>query len=276
MKRKMGTSELPTAEITFEGAVAYPVGPLESGLANVVGIVLTYSRLTIGLASAASMARAAREAQKYAEFRTAFGREIHQFPMVANQVARLEKYAHRTVAGAFKLYQAFLRHKDKLSDKLDGSADSAEQKERFDIRELIMFQKITATWDCTDVLRGAGAMSIFGGHGVMEDFSALLRLFSDAAINELWEGPRNVLLTQIHRDLQRAKEWYRPAEFVQNILSGADAKVIQMFAEEIEALVAHPSLLEPDAETRNICERWDSLCHRLFHAYQDAAHAEVI
>jgi alkylation response protein AidB-like acyl-CoA dehydrogenase len=181
MKRKMGTSELPTAEITYDGAVAYPVGPLESGLANVVGIILTYSRLTIGLASAASMARAAREARKYAEFRTAFGRKIYQFPMVANQVARLEKYAHRTIAGAFKLYQAFLRHKDKLSDKLDGSVDSADQKERFDIRELIMLQKITATWDCTDVLRGA--MSIFGGHGVMEDFSARPRLFRDAAIN---------------------------------------------------------------------------------------------
>jgi hypothetical protein len=84
------------------------------------------------------------------------------------------------------------------------------------------------------------------------------------------------LLTQIHRDLQRAKEWYRPAEFVQNILSGSDAKVIQMLAEEIEVLVAHPSLLEPNAETHKICERWDSLCHRLFHAYQDVAHAEVI
>ena len=129
-------------------------------------------------------------------------------------------------------------------------------------------------WDCTDVLRGA--MSIFGGHGVMEDFSALPRLFRDAAINELWECPRNVLLTQIHRDLQRAVEWYRPAEFVQNILSGADAKVIQIFAEEIVALVAHPSLLQTDVKTREICEGWDSLCHRLFHAYQDVAHAEVI
>ena len=273
IKRKMGTSELPTAEITFDGALAYPVGPLESGLANVVGIVLTYSRLTIGLASAASMTRAAREAQKYAEFRTAFGRKISQFPMVANQVARLEKYAHRTVAGAFKLYQAFLRHKDELSDKLERNADGAEQKERFDIRELIMLQKITATWDCTDVLRRA--MSIFGGHGVMEDFSALPRLFRDAAINELWEGPRNVLLTQIHRDLQRAKQWYPPAEFVQHILSGGDASVIRTLAEEIEKLVAHPSLLEPDAETRKICERWDSFCHRFFHTYQDVAHAEV-
>jgi alkylation response protein AidB-like acyl-CoA dehydrogenase len=60
-----------------------------------------------------------------------------------------------------------------------------------------MLQKITASWDCTDAIRGA--MSVFGGHGVMEDFSVLPRLYRDAAVNELWEGPRNVLLTQMHR-----------------------------------------------------------------------------
>ena len=32
-------------------------------------------------------------------------------------------------------------------------------------------------------------ISIFGGHGVIEDFSALPRIFRDAMVNELWEGP---------------------------------------------------------------------------------------
>ncbi|HQL83792.1 MAG TPA: acyl-CoA dehydrogenase family protein, partial [Spirochaetota bacterium] len=34
IKWKMGTCELTTAELTFTGAVAYPVGPLDRGLAN--------------------------------------------------------------------------------------------------------------------------------------------------------------------------------------------------------------------------------------------------
>ncbi len=58
IKWKMGTSELTTAELTFNGALAYPVGPLERGLANVVGTVLTYSRLTVGLSAAGFMTRA--------------------------------------------------------------------------------------------------------------------------------------------------------------------------------------------------------------------------
>lgn len=108
IKWKMGTSELTTAELTFNGAVAYPVGPLEKGVANVVGIVLTYSRLTVGLSAAAFMTRAVREAKKYAEFRDAFGLTIGQFPLVAVQLAKIDHAAKRTTAGAFKLYQGFL------------------------------------------------------------------------------------------------------------------------------------------------------------------------
>jgi hypothetical protein len=147
------------------------------------------------------------------------------------------------------------------------------RKKQFDIRELIMLQKITASWDATDVIRAA--MSIFGGHGVMEDFSCLPRLYRDAAVNELWEGPRNVLLTQMHRDFQRASEWYRPADFVENILKGGDPHIIKGLAAEITELVAHPSLFQPDDKTIEICRRWDDYCHRLYHAYQDQALKEV-
>ena len=71
IKWKMGTSELTTAELTFNGAVAYPIGPLDKGVANVVGIVLTCSRLTVGLSAAAYMTRAVRETEKYVSFRDA-------------------------------------------------------------------------------------------------------------------------------------------------------------------------------------------------------------
>ena len=91
IKWKMGTTELTTGEMTFNGAIAYPVGPFDRGLANVIGIVLTYSRLTVGLSGAASMTRAAREAKMYSEFRTAFGQGLEDFPMVAGQIAELEK-----------------------------------------------------------------------------------------------------------------------------------------------------------------------------------------
>ncbi len=273
LKWKMGTCELPTAEMTFDGAIGYPVGLLDRGLANVVGIVLTYSRLTVGLSAASSMTRVAREARRYADFREAFGIPIARFPMLAGQLDRLERDAQRTTAAAFKIYRELLSPDGGLEGGLRDDVPRAVRRKRFDIRELIMLQKITTTWDATDAIRSA--MSVLGGHGVIEDFSAIPRLFRDAAINELWEGPRNTLLTQIFRDCQRVREWYTPQEFVGSLLRGADRSVVTALAEEAYALLGHPSLLTDDERTREVCAHWDDYCHRLFHAYQDLALAAV-
>jgi alkylation response protein AidB-like acyl-CoA dehydrogenase len=272
IKWKMGTSELTTAELTFNGAVGYPAGPLDRGLANVVGIVLTYSRLTVGLSAAASMTRAAREAAAYAERRTAFGMKICDFPMLKGQLWRLELFAKRTTAGAFALYRDFLALPEGLRGGLVTDEHPEIRRKRFEIRELIMLQKIAASYDATDMLRLA--MSVFGGHGVMEDFSSLPRLFRDAAINELWEGPRNVLLTQIHRDLARAASWYAPEEFVRNILAGSDPAVVDALVMRMRPLAESDLMFSGDASIKAGGE-WDAFCHDLFHAYQDRALSEV-
>ncbi|MDD5170987.1 MAG: acyl-CoA dehydrogenase family protein, partial [Syntrophales bacterium] len=203
----------------------------------------------------------------------AFGLNIGQFPLVASQLLRMDHAAKRTTAGAFKLYRDFLALPGGLKGALKVEETEAVRKKRFDIRELIMLQKMAASWDSTDVIREA--MSIFGGHGVMEDFSSLPRLYRDSAINELWEGPRNVLLTQIHRDLQQAAAWYAPGEFVKNILAGLDENLIGELAAEITELVSHPHLFQMDEKTIDICRRWDAFCHKYFHAYQDLALKEV-
>jgi len=269
IKRKLGTSELTTGEITLNGAVVYPLGPLNKGVANVVGIVLTYSRLTVGLSAAAFMTRASREANQYAQFRDAFGTKIGNFPMVKGQLRVMDHSAKRTTAGAFKLYKEFLE-----IDAIAPTALTADQKRKsFLIRELIMLQKITASLDSTDTIRLA--MSIFGGHGVMEDFSSLPRLYRDSAINELWEGPRNVLLTQIHRDLQKAASWYSPSDFVSDALHGAPDTIIKQHQKTLERIVRHRSLMLPDEETMAICGLLDEFSKDFFHAYQDLALAEV-
>lgn len=273
LKWKMGTSELPTGELTFDGAVAYPLGPLERGVANTVGIVLTYSRLTVGLSSAASMTRAVREAQKYSEFREAFGMPIGQFPLVAAQIRSMEKAARRTTAGAFKIYRDFLSLEGGLKGGFAEDEPEENRRRRFDIRELIMLQKITGSWDAVDVLRSA--MSIFGGHGVMEDFSCLPRLYRDAAVNELWEGPRNVMLTQIYRDIKRAEPWYRPADFVAAILDGYDNAAVDRLCREITELADFAEPMSLGQDTLAFWQQWDDFCHRLFHACQELAMHEV-
>jgi alkylation response protein AidB-like acyl-CoA dehydrogenase len=273
LKWKMGTVELPTAEITFDGALAYPVGPLDRGVANVVGIVLTLSRLVVGMGMSSGMLRGLREGEKYAEFRTAFGLPIGIFPMVAGQIRKMEHRAKRAVAASFKLYRDFIALTGGLSPGLSADEPLELKKRRFQIRQLIMLQKITTASDANDDARLG--ISVFGGHGVMEDFSSFPRMLRDGLVNELWEGPRNVLLTQMHRDFQRVADWYPPADCVGGLLEGADPATIKEYQEEIKELLAIPHLFEMNEETLEICRRWDDFCARLFHTYQDIALAEA-
>jgi len=273
LKWKMGTVELPTAEITFDGALAYPVGPLDRGVANVVGIVLTLSRLVVGIGMSGGMLRGLREGKKYAEFRTAFGLPLNLFPMVAGQIVKMEHRAQRAVAASFKVYRDFIELPGGLSPGLTTDEPLELKRKRFDMRQLIMLQKITVASDANDDSRLG--ISIFGGHGVMEDFSSFPRMLRDGLVNELWEGPRNVLLTQMHRDFLRVADWYPPADCVASLLDGADQAVIAEYREEIQELLAIPHLFEMDEKTMELCERWDDFCARLFHTYQDLALAEA-
>lgn len=191
LKRKLGTCELPTAEIEFKGALAYQLGPLDRGIANVVGIVLTLSRMSVSIVNAASNMRAAREARMYAEFRKVFDVRVIDYPLAWKQVEILEHTARRTAAGLFKVYNLYLRLGGKMTAGLPKDDDIEVRKQKFLLRILIMLQKLATTRDAIRQLHEA--MSLFAGHGVMECFSALPRLLRDAMINEQWEGPRNLL-----------------------------------------------------------------------------------
>ncbi len=270
IKWKMGTAELTTGEITYNGATAYAVGPLDRGLANVVGIVLALSRMTIALGGAAGAIRVAREVERYTRFRTAFGFPLAEFPMVRRDIREIGRAARRTTAGAFSVYNEFFAIPGGLEGGLPKAGGPAERR-RFRLRELVMLQKITVAQDSVDWLRKA--MALFGGHGVMEDFSSLPRFYRDAAVNELWEGPRNVLLTQMHRDFKRVEPWYPAADVVEDILSGADSGVREPLVREISELMKPSDLFGPDAE--ELCARWDRFCADLFHAYQDLALVHV-
>ncbi len=273
LKPKMGTCELPTAEISFDGALAYPVTPMDKAVSQVVGIVLACTRINIGIFSAAIMLRAVREATYYAQFREAFGQSIAQFPMLASQLDHIRLQACRTTAGFFKLYRHLINLDGGLLNDNDASQSIDQRRHLFEIRELIMLQKIVAAADSVDTVRTA--ISVFGGHGVIEDFSSLPRLFRDAMVNELWEGPRNVLFAQIYRDFKLAGDWYPADEFVNRILQGSNSIMLKQLSRDMLRLVAGNDNCELGTASIEHCQEWEYNCILMFHAYQDNALLEV-
>lgn len=274
IKWKLGTAELPTAEIQYKGALAYPIGPKDKGIAVAVGIVLTLSRLEIGIACAGFMLRAAREANLYGDFRSVFGKNVKDYPLAASKLKRIENAAHRTTAGAFKIYHLFLKLEKPLNPGIKANRPLDIQKQLFNLRELVLLQKICTTNEGAEILREA--ISVFAGHGVMEEFSSLPRIFRDVVVNEQWEGPRNLLLTQIYRDLQRVTDWYSPDEFVTSVLVGAPAEIIKQFSAQFEDLLQRPVLGEVNEASMEAAAEWDAFCDAFFKAYQQTALSEII
>ncbi len=273
IKWKMGTVEVPTAEVDYDGAIAYAVGPTNRGVANAVGIVLALSRITVGRTSGAGMLRAAREAMLYSEFRDVFGSKIAQYPLAAGQVRGLIDAAQRTTAGAFKIYDLYVRLGAKLQPGLASDEPLEQQKLRFNLRELVIMQKLTTAYETVDVIRKA--ISTFGGHGVIEDFSSLPRFFRDSTVNELWEGPKNVLLMQVFRDILRVRDWYDPREFVENLLDGTSQDMVNDLANTLNSFLDDPPFLRMDPDSMDRAAQWETFCDTFLRTYQELALKEV-
>jgi alkylation response protein AidB-like acyl-CoA dehydrogenase len=273
IKWKMGTAEVPTAELEYDGAACYSVGPTNRGVANAVGIVLSLSRISIGISSAAGMTRAAREAQIYAEFRDVFGVKIGEWALANQQVRDLVHEAQRCLAGLCKIYALFQKLGGRLQPGLASDEPLEMRRQRFLLRELIIIQKLVTAYDSVGVLRKG--ISIFGGHGVIEDFCSLARIFRDAAVNELWEGPRNVLLMQVFRDMGRAAEFYPPDRFLGDLLSGALEAETADLSRRARQFSEDPPFQKLDQASRRRAAAWEEFIVDVFRVYQETALREV-
>jgi alkylation response protein AidB-like acyl-CoA dehydrogenase len=201
LKDKLGTCELATAEVSFNGAEAHPLGPLDRGLANVVAIVLVTSRMACVGVAASFLRRAERVAGSYAGFRKAFGRRVIDFPLVAATVQELAVARERTLAALLELVRMWRAAEESANES---------STEALDFRYILGLCKSVLTRLATDRLHDA--IMVLGGNGIEERFSPLPRLWRDSIVMETWEGPHNVLFTQVLRDMRRFR--VDPAAFV--------------------------------------------------------------
>ena len=190
LKDKLGTRALATGEIEFEGALAYPLGPLEDGFKTAV-TVLNTSRWLNAVGSAGLMRRAYVVASEFAAEREAFGRLIFEFPLVRENLAVMKAETDAALASTMELTA--------LVDRIDkGEADDDDIAWH---RLLVNANKFVTSIAATKVVRRG--IETLGGNGTIEDFSPLPRLWRDAIVFESWEGTHNVLCAQVLRDLER-------------------------------------------------------------------------
>src|SRR5690349_19661479 len=89
LKDKLGTRELPTAEVHLDGALAEPVGELSHGV-RLIAPMLNVTRAWNAVCALATMRRCLALAFDYARQRQAFGRTLAEQPLHLATLAALQ------------------------------------------------------------------------------------------------------------------------------------------------------------------------------------------
>lgn len=197
LKDKLGTRELPTAEIHLDGLPAWPLGELAQGVRQVAPM-LNVTRTWNAVCAVASMARALALACDYAARREAFGRPLIEQPLHARTLADMRAEFEGAFALAFEVVQ--------LLGRVEQGQAAAHESAL--LRLLTPLAKLwtgkVAVALCSE------ALECFGGAGYIED-TGLPQLLRDAQVYAIWEGTTNVLALDSLRALGEGLDALRTA-----------------------------------------------------------------
>ena len=189
LKGKLGTRELPTAEIELDGVPAWPLGEPAHGVRKIAPM-LNVTRLWSTLGALATARRALALAGDYATRRQAFGRELAAQPLHRETLA--------DIACAFEAAFHLAFHAALLLGRVE--AGVAAPDETAALRLLIPLAKLWVSKLSVSLV--SECLEAFGGAGYIED-TGLPQLLRDVQVFPIWEGTTNVLALDLLRALGR-------------------------------------------------------------------------
>ena len=189
LKDKLGTRQMPTAELALDGTVAHLVGEPANGTRNITPM-LTVTRLWNSVMAAGGLRRAVALTTDYARRREAFGRALVDQPL--HQATLTQLRVRHAAATAMSLRVAELLGREEAGVVTGDEA-----------RALRLLLPVTKLLTGKQAVAGASeALEAFGGAGYIED-TGLPVLLRDAQVLSIWEGTTNVLSLDALRAVQR-------------------------------------------------------------------------
>ena len=189
LKDKLGTRQMPTAELALEGTVAHLIGTPSDGT-RAITPMLAITRLWNSVIATSGLRRALALARDYATRREAFGGAIIDHPLHQATLAWLRVEHESSLQLVFRTVALLGREE----------AGVATDTERAALRLLLPITKLTTGKQA--VAGASEGLEAFGGAGYIED-THLPQLLRDAQVLPIWEGTTNVLSLDVLRALQR-------------------------------------------------------------------------
>lgn len=212
LKKKLGNKSNASSEIELRGAHGWLLGDEGRGIATIIQMV-ALTRYDCMLGSSALMAQAAKEAIWHTSMRSAFGKKLHEQPLMQNVLADLAIEAEAALAISLRIARALDNPDDRHEAALVRSATA-----------------VGKYWICKRAVQHTyEAMECIGGVGYVED-NITSRLYREAPVNAIWEGSGNVQCLDLLRVLNREPETLQALLHELAQASGKDACFDAAFA----------------------------------------------
>ena len=203
MKNKMGTKELPTAELELKDVRAWMIGPKDRGIST-IALLLNVTRTHNFVTALSCWRRGMHIAMSFARARTVMDQPLWTFPMHLRLLSGME-VKHR---GALQL--AFFT--TSLLSLADYGFPGSQAQGYIPLPEPgknteVLLRTLTATAKAiickVSTLALQECQEAMGGVGYLDDPNDpefnVSRLLRDTAANMTWEGTTNVLASEVVR-----------------------------------------------------------------------------
>ncbi|QDZ24900.1 acyl-CoA-dehydrogenase protein [Chloropicon primus] len=185
LKDKLGTRQLPTAELELVGVPCRRIGKRGRGVAQ-ISALMNITRLHNSITAASYIRRIACITLDYAKKRAVFGKLLVDQPLAIQTLAHFEVHAQASLAMTMEAVY------------LLGLSESgrAMEDEKAMLRILTPLCKLytakQVVWSASECLE------FFGGQGYIES-TGIPEIFRDSLVLPIWEGPTNVLCLDVLR-----------------------------------------------------------------------------
>jgi alkylation response protein AidB-like acyl-CoA dehydrogenase len=267
LKDKLGTTNVPTGEVEFEGTKALLVGEEENGFKQMAEM-LNLERLSNAAGACGIMGRALLESKIQAANREAFGKTIEEFPLMREDLVEMAIDHEAATAFTFDAVRLFSEREaaSRAGEKDDGASKETDRAYRL-MRLLIPVAKLRTARMAIETT--SYAMEIQGGNGYVDEF-VTNRLLRDAQVLPIWEGTENILSLDVLRALEREDAHEPFMELMQERLDSIDHPALVEHRDVVEneyhdLTAAMAELASRDEEYAQLSAK--RLAHYIFDVY---------
>ena len=190
LKGKLGTRQLPTAELLLDGCEAVRVSPVGRGISSISNM-LTVTRFHNAVMSVAAMRKVTFLARDYAQRRRAFGRPLCDHVLHGQTLARMEAETR----GCLALVLDLARQMGREDCGTIGEEDSLLLRLMTPVAKMYTAKAAVAV--------SSEGLECFGGQGYIEE-TGLPGILRDAQVLPIWEGTSNVMSLDVLRSAAKS------------------------------------------------------------------------